>query len=61
MMGGGNGGAPGPLPWADDNSAAIWKLVSLLEEPENRCKLLGKVPLTVKSAIVPMSVEMRYE
>jgi hypothetical protein len=37
-----------PLPWASDDNAAVWKLVSLLEEPENRRKLFGKDPSEVK-------------
>ena len=37
-----------PLPWASDNNAAVWKLVSALEEPENRRKLFGKNPSEVK-------------
>jgi hypothetical protein len=36
-----------PLPWASDENAAVWKLVSLLEEPENRRKLFGKEPSEV--------------
>lgn len=36
-----------PLPWASDNNAAVWKLVALLEEPENRRKLFGKDPSEV--------------
>ena len=47
MTGGGNGGVLPPLPWANENSAAIWKLVSLLEEPETRRKLFGKDPSEV--------------
>ena len=41
----GNGGVPASLPWANVNSAALWKLVSFLEEPENFPKLFGgKIP-----------------
>lgn len=36
------------LPWASDNNAAVWKLVSALEDPENRRKLFGKSPTEVK-------------
>lgn len=36
------------LPWASDESAAVWKLVSALEDPENRRKLFGKSPSEVK-------------
>ncbi|KAF9787449.1 hypothetical protein BJ322DRAFT_723306 [Thelephora terrestris] len=32
------------LPWASNNNAAVWRLVSALEEPENRRKLFGKSP-----------------
>ena len=39
-----------PLPWASDNNAAVWALVSLLEEPENRRKLFGKDPSEVNIA-----------
>ena len=49
MPAGGNGGTLAPLPWANDDSAAIWKLVSLLEEPETHHKLFGKDPSKVKS------------
>ena len=36
-----------PLPWVSDDNAAVWKLVSLLEEPEKRRKLFGKDPSEV--------------
>ena len=36
-----------PLPWASDDNATVWKLVSLLEEPENCRKLFGKSPSEV--------------
>ena len=36
------------LPWASDNNAAIWRLVSALEEPDNCRKLFGKSPSEVK-------------
>lgn len=49
MAGGRNGGALPSLPWADDNNAAVWKLVSLLEEPENRHRIFGRDPSEVKS------------
>ena len=52
----GTRGGPPPLPWADDNNAAIWKLVSLLEEPENRRKLFGKDPSEVKSTQFKLNV-----
>jgi len=36
------------LPWGSDDHAAVWKLVSALEEPDNRRKLFGKRPSEVK-------------
>jgi len=38
------------LPWAGDNNAAVWRLVSALEDPENRRKLFGKSTSEVKYA-----------
>lgn len=38
------------LPWTSDGNAAIWRLVSALEEPDNRRKLFGKNPTEVKWA-----------
>lgn len=45
----GDGGLP-QLPWANDNNAAVWELVSALEDLENRRKLFGKSPSEVKYA-----------
>lgn len=47
MTHGKNQGALPPLPWGSDSNAAVWKLVSLLEDPENRRKLFGKDPSEV--------------
>lgn len=44
---------PTNLPWTSDNNAAIWKLVSLLEEPETRRKLFGKNPSEVIIHLIP--------
>ena len=41
----GNGGVLALLPWANNNNVTVWKLISLLEEPESLRKLFGgKIP-----------------
>ena len=46
------------LPWASDNHAAIWKLVSALEDPDNRRKLFGKGTSEVKGAYPTLNICM---
>lgn len=56
MAHGQDGGGLPPLQWMDDNNAAVWKLVSLLQVPENRRKLFGKDPSDVKSTQFELNV-----
>ena len=48
------------LPWASDNYAAVWRLVSALEEPDNRRKLFGKNPSEVKCIYSMLDVHLAH-